>query len=50
MNGCLRSTYSSDLMNMVQNIYSAIKVTFQEDSMTGTCFTDMREGIRSENI
>ena len=50
MNGCPRNTYFSDLMNMVQNIYSASKVTFQEGSMTGTCFTDMREGRRPENI
>ena len=51
MSGSSRSTYSSDLISIVQNIYNAgIKVTFREDSVIGMCFTDMRKGGRSENI
>ena len=51
MSGRPRSTYSSDLMSIVQNIYNAaVKVTFREDSVTGMRFTDIRKGGRSENI
>ena len=51
MFGHSRSTYSLDLISIVQNIYNAaIKVTFWEDSMTGMRFTNMRKGGRSENI
>ena len=51
MSGRPRSTYSSDLMSIVQNIYNAtFKVTFREDSVTGMHFTNMGKGGRFENI
>ena len=51
MSGHSRSTYSSDLISIVQNIYNAaIKVTFREDSVTGMRFMDMRKGGRFEHI
>ena len=51
MSGRSRSTYSSDLISIVQNIYNAaIKLTFREDSVTGMRFMDMRKGGRFEHI
>ena len=51
ISGRPRSTYSSDLMSIVQNIYNAtFKVTFQEDLVIGMHFTDMRKGGRSKKI
>ena len=51
MFGHSRSTYSLDLISIMQNIYNAaIKVTFREDSVTGMRFMDMRKGGRFEHI
>ena len=51
MSGRSRSTYSSDLMSIVQNIYNAaFKVTFREYSVIGMHFMDMGKGGRFENI
>ena len=50
MEGGPKRNSSSDMMNAAQLCIPAIRVTFQEAPMIGTCLTNIREGRKPKNI
>ena len=50
MKGGSRRNPSSDMMNTAQISISAIRMTIQKAPMIGTCFMNIREGRKPNNI